>query len=162
MGSQADEISSCYIPKENIISSIVMFGATCLEPGKVIHNFEGNWVIGKMFNAKDEKIDETASVLNEVFPVTVVPDIKGMKFLKIFVNANNCIAAILGMSMQEAFRDLEVSRISIAIWKEGLDIIKKSKIDLVSLPDFPVERLMKLAGMPLDQAAEIFPESWLI
>ncbi|MFH1441472.1 MAG: 2-dehydropantoate 2-reductase [Candidatus Omnitrophota bacterium] len=175
-GVQADEISSRYIPKENIISSIVMFGATYLEPGKVIHNFEGNWVIGNMFDAKgknppsppfekggikggfinENKLEITAVLLNEVFPVTVAQDIRGMKFLKIFVNANNCIAAILGMSMQEAFRDLEVSRISIAIWKEGLDIIKKSGINLVSLPDFPVERLSKLAEMPLDQAAGIF------
>ncbi len=155
-GVRADEISSQYIPKENIISSIVMFGATYLEPGKVIHNFEGNWVIGRMFNADDKKVSFTAALLNEIFPVTIAPDIRGMKFLKIFVNANNCIAAILGMSMQEAFKDLEISQISIAIWKEGLDIIKKSGINLVSLPDFPVERLMKLARMPLEQAAEIF------
>lgn len=155
-GVQADKISSRYIPKENIISSIVMFGATYLEPGKVIHNFEGNWVIGKMFNADDGKITLAAVLLNEVFPVTIARDIRGMKFLKIFVNANNCIAAILGMSMQEAFKDLEISRISIAIWKEGLDIIRKSGINLVSLPDFSVEKLTKLAEMPLDQAAGIF------
>lgn len=155
-GVQADKISSRYIPKENIIFSIVMFGATYLEPGKVIHNFEGNWVIGKMFNSDDGKIALAAVLLNEIFPVTIARDIRGMKFLKIFVNANNCIAAILGVSMQEAFRDLEISRISIAIWKEGLDIIKRSGINLVSLPDFSVEKLTQLAEMPLDQAAGIF------
>ena len=49
-GIQADDIAAKYIPKENIISSIVMFGATYLEPGNVLHNFEGSWIIGRLFN----------------------------------------------------------------------------------------------------------------
>ena len=55
-GVQADNIAAKYISKENIISSIVMFGATYLEAGKVVHNFEGNWVIGKISGGADEKL----------------------------------------------------------------------------------------------------------
>ena len=155
-GVRADDLVSKFVPKEKIISSIVMFGATYLEPGKVVHNFEGNWIIGKIFGKNNEQVKAISEVLSKAFPSIVTEDIRGMKYLKIFVNANNCIPAILGKSMQEAFSDIEVSRISIAIWKEGLEVIKKAGINLVSLPDFPLERLMKLTAMPTQEAAKIY------
>ena len=58
--------------------------------------------------------------------------------------------------MQESFADLEVSRISINIWKEGLEVVKKAGINLVSLPDFPLERVTQLTSMPSIEAAKIF------
>ncbi len=155
-GIHADSIVSKYIPKENIISSIVMFGATYLEPGKVVHNFEGNWIMGRISGENDGDVAKVSEVLNKIFPTIVTENIQGMKYLKIFVNANNCIPAILGVSMQEAFSDIDISRISIAIWKEGLEVVSFSGINLVSLPDFPLERLTKLTSMPITEAAKVF------
>lgn len=156
-GVRAEEIISRYIPQDNIISSIVMFGATYLEPAKVVHNFQGSWIIGRLgVSGPDRKLIDISLVLNKVSPVVISENIKGMKYLKIFVNANNCLAAILGMSMQEAFSDLGVSRISIAIWKEGFDIISKAGIDLVSLPGFPVENVTRLTSIPAQEAAKVF------
>lgn len=155
-GVQADNLVVKYLSKENIISSIIMFGATYLEPAKVVHNFEGSWIIGRIFGNNDQKAIEISQVLDKIFPTILTEDLKGMKYLKIFVNANNCIPAILGKSMQEAFSDIEVSKISIAIWEEGLDIITKAGIILVSLPDFPLERLTKLISLPTQEAAKIF------
>lgn len=155
-GVQADNLLSTIVDKNNIISSIVMFGATYLGAGKIVHNFEGNWIIGKPFSQNDELVPKIGSILNEIFPIVESDDIMAMKYLKIFVNANNCIPAILGVSMQEAFSDLEISRIAISIWKEGLGIMAKSGIQLKSLPDFPLERLTKLTSMPLVEAAKIF------
>ncbi len=155
-GVQADNLVSRYIAKEKIISSIVMFGSTCIEPARVVHNFDGSWIVGKGFCPNDTDTQETAAILGEIFPVVVTADIWGMKYLKIFVNANNCIPALLGISMQEAFADIDVSRISIAIWREGFDIVSKAGIKLVSLPDFPLERLTKLLSLPSLEAAKIF------
>jgi len=155
-GIAQDGIVSRYLAKEKIISSIVMFGATCLEPGRIVHNFEGSWIMARIFTNNDSRLIEISKILDAIFPVIVADEIKGMKYLKIFVNANNCVPAILGLSMQEAFIDPYISRISIAIWKEGLRIINKAGITLVSLPDFPLERLIKLTLLPLDEAAKIF------
>jgi len=155
-GIQADEIVAQFVPKENIISSIVMFGATYLEPGKVVHNFEGDWILGEAFSNDGTKAIKIRKIFNDVFSPIVTQDIRGMKYLKIFVNANNCIPAILGVSMQEAFSDFNTSRISIGIWKEGLDIVSRAGVSLVSLPDFPVERLTKLTVLPAAEAAKIF------
>ena len=155
-GIRADNIASRYINKTSIISSIVMFGSTSVKPAEIVHNFEGSWVIGKAFSRNDDEVIQIGAVLNNIFPTIVVEDIMGMKYLKIFVNANNCIAAILGASMQEAFSDIEISKISIGIWKEGMEAIKKAGVELVSLPDFPLERLNKLVAMPTTDAAKIF------
>jgi len=156
-GVRADDIVGRFVPKENIISSIVMFGATYVEPGKIIHNFEGTWILGKIFGPWiDDREAGVSMVLDKAFQTVLSEDIRGMKYLKVFVNANNCIPAILGMSMQEAFFDRQMSRISIAIWREGFDIVSKLGIKLTSLPGFPLERMAGLLSMPADKAAGVF------
>lgn len=158
-GVQADNLVAKFVPAQNIISSIVMFGATKLEPSKVIHNFEGSWVLGNFVDTKPtESLISTSLVLDKAFPTIISQDLKGMKYLKIFVNANNCLPAIIGKSMQEVFSDVAISRISIAIWKEAFRIIDQVGIDLVSLPGFPLEKLTKLTSMPSESAAQIFSE----
>jgi len=156
-GLQADKLAAKYLPEESIISSIVMFGATNLESGKVVHNFEGSWIIGSIFNPHPtEALISLSLVLDKAFPTVISEEMPGMKYLKIFVNASNCLPAIIGKSMQEVFSDLDISRISIGIWKEGFEVIQKAGIDLVSLPGFPVENLTKLTSMPSESAARIF------
>ncbi len=148
-GVQADNLVAKYLDRQKIISSIIMFGATCLEPGKVVHNFEGSWVLG-------ESPVSLSLVLDKAFPTIITEEIKGMRYLKIFANASNCLPAIIGKSMQEVFSDLAISRISIAILKEAFEIIDKIGINLVSLPGFPVENLTKLTSIPSASAAQIF------
>ena len=155
-GVRADAIAARYLPKENIVSSIVMFGATSLAPGEIVHNFENDWIIGPAFGSIDNWVDKIKEVLSSIFPVVVSNEIRGMKYLKVFVNSNNCIPALLGSSMQESFADLKISRLAIAIWKEGLTVVRQAGINLVSLPDFPLERIQGLTVMPAPEAAKIF------
>jgi len=155
-GIQADKILANHIQKDNIISSIVMFGATYLEPNNITHNFEGKWIIGRPFIKNDHRVREVQQVLNNICQVIISDDILAMKWLKVFVNANNCLPAILGKSMQDTFKHLSACKISIAIWKEGLELTRRTETRLVSLPDFPLERIEKLTAMPIDEAAKIF------
>ncbi len=154
-GVQADEMLAQYFPKDALYSSIVMFGATYTKPGEVVFNFEGDWIVGKAFASNDGKVSEIAAILKKGFPVVVSDNITGMKWLKLFVNFNNCILALTGKSMQETFADMDLCRLSILLLKEGFDIVQKSGIQAVSLPQFPVERIYGLVNMPLDQAAGI-------
>ena len=158
-GVQSDKLAAVFVPPEKIISSIVMFGATSLEPGRVVHNFEGSWVLGSLASsAPTDALLAVSLVLDKIFPTVISQDIRGMKYLKIFVNANNCLPAITGKSMQEVFSDLAISRISLAIWREAFRVIEQAKINLVSLPDFPLENLTKLTAMPSELAAQVFSE----
>ncbi|MCK5178919.1 MAG: hypothetical protein KAR32_05255 [Candidatus Omnitrophica bacterium] len=103
----------------------------------------------------DDKTREIAEFLQTAFTAVVSEDIVGMKWLKLFVNFNNCIPALIGKSMQETFADMDMCRLSVLLLKEGVEIIGKAGIAPVSLPKFPVERIVGLAQMPIDQAAGI-------
>lgn len=154
-GVQADEILRRYFPREKIYSSIVMFGATYTKPGHAVFNFEGDWIVGKPFGPNDEHVYDIARVLKKGFSVVVSDHIVGMKWLKLFVNFNNCIPALTGKSMQETFADMDLCRLSILLLREGVAIVQKSGVHPVSLPQFPAERIYGLVNMPLDQAAGI-------
>jgi 2-dehydropantoate 2-reductase len=154
-GVQADLYLKKYFEQERMFSSIVMFGATYIRPGEVTFNFEGEWILGKPFEPIDDKTREIGEFLRTAFAVTVTENIIGMKWLKLFVNFNNCIPAVIGKSMQETFTDMGLCRLSIMLLKEGVDIIQKAHVTVVSLPTFPVERVMGLVNMPIEQAAGI-------
>lgn len=155
-GVRAEELLREAIPQEKVISSIVMFGATYLEPGKVVHNFDGDWIIGSAFARNDAEIETMGSILNNAFPVHVSDKIRGMKWLKLFLNLNNCLPALIGKSMQETFSNLEIAKIAMRLWREALEVVNGAGIKLESLPDFPVDRLIGLTSMPLDEAGKLY------
>ena len=158
-GVQGDNLLSTHFDPAKMYSSIVMFGATYLRPGEVVLNFPGDWILGKPYCPLDNVIQDIAGVLGKAFPVKVTPSIMGMKWLKLFINFNNCIPACLNRSMQETFSDIDFCRLSILLLKEGLEIVQAAGIELVSLPSFPVERILGLAAMPVDSAAGIIRQT---
>lgn len=154
-GVQADNILSSHFEKEKMFSSIVMFGATYVNTGEVTFNFEGDWIIGKPFTPVTPETHQLADIFKTALPVKIVTDIMGMKWLKLFVNFNNCIPALVGCSMQETFADIDFCKLSVLLLKEGVDIVRKANIKFISLPSFPSRRIDGLTSMPLAQAAEI-------
>jgi 2-dehydropantoate 2-reductase len=155
-GVRAERIIAEHLSADKLFPSIVMFGATYLAPGKMVHNFEGDWIVGHAKADATEILHEITMVTSKIFPSPISGDIGGMKWLKLFINANNCLPAIVGKSMQETFSHLPLCKISMRIWQEGLDLVDKAKIALSSLPTFSVDRLSQLVSMPLDEAAKIF------
>ncbi len=158
-GVQADNLLSTHFDHDQLMSSIVMFGATYTQPGEVTFNFEGDWIIGRAFGPNDPRVDQIAAVLKKAFPVVVTDQIRGMKWLKLFVNFNNCIPALIGKSMQETFTDMDLCRLSILLLREGVAIVQKAGVELVSLPQFPAERIFGLTQMPVEQAAGIMNQT---
>ncbi len=154
-GVQADNILSAHFEPDQQLSSIVMFGATYISPGEITLNFEGDWIIGRPLMALDPTAHKIAETLGKAFKVVASTNIMGQKYLKLFVNFNNCIPAIVGKSMQETFADMDLCRLSIMLLKEGLDVVNMANIELVSLPDFPKERIYGIYQMPMEQAAGI-------
>ncbi|MCJ7663877.1 MAG: 2-dehydropantoate 2-reductase [Desulfobacterales bacterium] len=155
-GVRAERIIAKQLGVHRLFPSIVMFGATYLAPGRIVHNFEGDWIVGQENASTQEMLYEIIKTTSKIFPSPASSDIGGMKWLKLFINANNCLPAILGKSVQETFSTIPVCKISVRIWQEGLDLVNKAKITLCSLPTFPVERLIQLVSMPLDESAKIF------
>ena len=154
-GVQADNILSSHFERDRQLSSIVMFGATYTNPGKIIFNFEGDWIIGRPLMPLDPTAHAIVEVLGKAFKMVASTDIMGQKYLKLFVNFNNCIPALIGKSMQETFSDIDLCRLSIMLLKEGVDMLARANIEFASLPDFPKERIYGLVKMPVEQAAGI-------
>ena len=158
-GVQGDNILGVHFDKFKMYSSIVMFGATYVEPGTVTFNFEGDWILGRPYAPLDPKAHEIAEILGSAFNIVPTENIMGMKWVKLFVNFNNCIPAVVGKSMQETFADMDLCRLSIRLLKEGVDIVNKAKIELESLPNFPTDRIYGLTSMPEEQAAGIINQT---
>jgi len=157
-GVRADKILSQWIAPERIVSSIVMFGATYLKPGEVVHNFEGDIILGNYLGGSDERVKEIARIVGKDFSVITSEDIMGMKWLKLFVNLNNFLPALIGKSMQESFADLDMCSISVTTLREGLQLVDRTGITLQSLPTYPEDRLRKLTSLPVEESAKIFSQ----
>jgi len=155
-GVRAEEILSRFVNRDNIVSTIVMFGATYLEPGYIVHNFEGKWIIGRPYGANNGVVKSITEEMSSGFDVVVSEDIVSQKWTKLFVNLNNCIPALCGLSMQEVFSDIEICRIALSLQREAFEVIDKAGIRLGSLPGFDIDKARALAFMPPDKGAAIF------
>lgn len=157
-GVRADYILNKYFPQEKIITGIVMFGGTFYRPNRIVHNFEGNLILGNIFGKEAVGMDRVVETLRPAFAPVVSDRIKGAKYLKLFINLNNCIPAILGLSMQECFADISLARLAVRLNREAFDLVKAAGIELADLPDYPKTRLEALVGADLEKAAGIFSQ----
>ena len=155
-GIGADYILNEYFPKERIITGVVMFAATFYSPNRVVHNFEGDLIVGNIFDAPFECLSPARDVLADIFSLKFSEDIKGAKYLKVFINLNNCLPAILGESLQEVFSDLNCSKLAIQLNREAYEVVTNSGIELESLPAYPKDRIEGLVSMEINEAAGFF------
>ncbi|MFH0876805.1 MAG: 2-dehydropantoate 2-reductase [Candidatus Omnitrophota bacterium] len=157
-GVRADKLLSLMLGEEHIISSIVMFGATYTPFNKVVHNFEGQWLIGRPFGPNDQKVKDVAAFLNTVLEAVEVENIFAMKWTKLFVNFSNCLPALLGKSMQETYADLKMCELALKLLKEGFTAVEVLGIQLASMPNFDLAKFKGLTQLPVQQAAPIFSQ----
>lgn len=155
-GIAAEAVVQKYVAPDKIITGIVMFGATFYPPRRIVHNFEGDFVIGSFSGTLPHRTEPLVERLNAVAPVVRCENIRGAKYLKVFINLNNCIAALLGVSMQEAFADIKIAECAIRLNREAFKVITAAGIALESLPGYPKERVEGLVNMPVSEAAELF------
>jgi 2-dehydropantoate 2-reductase len=135
-----------------------MFGATYYSPNKIVKNFPGDFILGSLPHTYPDNFEKIKKIFEVVAPVKEVANIRGVKYLKIFINLNNCIPALLGQSMQEVFLDKDISRLAILLNKEAYNVVTKSGITLESLPAYPKERISGLVTMPVEEAVYLFEQ----
>ncbi len=155
-GVKSEDTLNKYFPAERIVSGIVMFGATFYPPNKVVHNFGEDLILGSVFSSSDSVIQEVGGALVKAFNLKFSGNIKGAKYLKLFINLNNCIPAVLGVSMQEAFSDLELAKLAVKLNREAYRVVKMSGIELEDLPSYPKKRIEDLVSLDIGFAASIF------
>lgn len=150
-GVRSDSLVSEVLGKENIMSSVVLFGGTFLEPGKItISNYspKGSLLIGKAFGANDKNTENIASVLNKAIPTVITNDVHSAHWTKLIANLNNVIPAVTGLSMQETMNYPQLRLLSILLMKEGLRVVESANIKPASLPGIPISIIKIMLGIP--------------
>ncbi len=158
-GVKGDELAAESLGSDKIISAVVMYGATYIEPGRVTYNFEAPLIIGKAFPSWDDGdgvVEEAHGVLSSAFDVHVGRDIHGTHWTKLLLNLNNALAGIIGISLQEAFDDPRLCILGIMLMKEAYGAMEAGGINLTDLPDLPAERLKGLLYAPVEVGSGIY------
>jgi 2-dehydropantoate 2-reductase len=146
-GVRSDIIVSSLLPKENIISGVVMFNGQYLKPGQVSYGGGGPLVIGEAFTDNGPRVREIRELLGHAIPTKVSDNIRAAHWTKLLQNnLGNGLEAITGLPVTEFMRHAGVRRIGLLAVKESYRVINKAGFRPGPLPGLmaPVLLLVKV------------------
>jgi 2-dehydropantoate 2-reductase len=152
-GVRGDELAAGVLGTENILSSVVVFSATFLEPGAVTYGQRGALVLGVPFGPVHPRARTIAAVLDKAMPTRLVDNIQGAHWTKLIINENNALPAVTGLSIQQINRHPALSGLAVLMMKEAMATIRAAGIELASLPRVPAVALTTMLRLPVPVAA---------
>ena len=155
-GVRGDEIAASVLPKENILSGIVVFNAQFLQPGEVNFARGGALVIGEAFGPNGQRARDVQVALNRAVPTTVTDNIRSAHWTKLLINnLANGLEAMTGLTVRECLRHPGLRKIGTLALKEGYSVIDRAGIRLAPLPGIPAPVLMLIIRSPMPVAAQL-------
>ena len=154
-GVRSDELVADVLGMEDILSCVVLFGATFLEPGSVTYSPQGKLVLGAPFGPIDERTRTVAAILNKAVPTHLTANIAGAHWMKLIINENNALPAVTGLSIQDVNRQPALRRLSVLMMREAAATIAAAGIKLVSLPGVSATALRAMLRLPLPAASRL-------
>ena len=157
-GVQADQLAASVLGKENILSAVVLFGGTFLEPGKVTYlpAPAGKIMMGEAFGPRTERLRTLGEVINKAIPVVLTDDVPAGRWTKLIINETNAVPAITGRSLQEAVADPFLCELLVRLMREAVATIQASNIHFSSLPRVPRFLFTVVLRLPMP-IAKIIP-----
>jgi 2-dehydropantoate 2-reductase len=154
-GVRSDQLVASILPRDQILSAVVLTHVTHLLPGKVTVVYRGKLILGRPFGERDGKLDEVARILNQAVPTQVTNNIQGAHWLKLIVNLNNALPAITNQTMNQVYANASLRNLAVGLMREGLRIIDRANIRLESLPQVSVALTRLVNWMPSGIAGRI-------
>jgi 2-dehydropantoate 2-reductase len=154
-GVRSDELVADVLGTEDILSCVVLFGATFLEPGSVTYSPQGKLVLGVPFGAIEERARTVATILSKAVPTHLRANIAGAHWTKLIINENNALPAVTGLSIQDVNRQPALRSISVLMMREAAATIAAASIKLASLPGVPATALRAMLWLPLPAASRL-------
>ncbi len=154
-GVRSDDLVAGLLPKERIISTVVLLHANYLAPGSVTLMYEGGLIVGRPFGPRDPLLEETAQHLIQATPTWISDNIRGAHWLKLITNLNNPLPALIDGTFHQVYADPFLASLAIRIMREGLSVAKKAGIRLESLPDVSVGLTRLVQFLPVQLAARV-------
>lgn len=159
-GVSSDNILASFVPKENIVSGVIMLNAQYLEPGKITYARVGSLLISEAFGSNGKRIRGIQSLLNRAIMTDISDNIRGAHWSKLLLNnLGNGLEAMTGLTVGECMDHKELRIIGIHILREGYRVIRKAGIILAPLPGVPVSMLKVISMSPLLIASRILRSS---
>jgi 2-dehydropantoate 2-reductase len=154
-GVRSDELLADVLGQDDILSCVVLFGATFLEPGRVTYSPQGALVLGVPFGPIDGRARTTAAILDMAVPTQLSANIAGAHWTKLIINENNALPAVTGLSIQDVNRRTVLNRLSILLMREAMATIAAAGIKLASLPGLPATALRTMLRLPMPVASRL-------
>jgi 2-dehydropantoate 2-reductase len=153
-GVRSDEMVASLLPKENIVSGVVMFNAQYLQPGQITYSRSGWLVIGEAFGENGQRVRDIQTLLNRAVRTQISDNIQGAHWTKLLVNnLANGLEAMTGLTIRECLRYPGLRNIGTLALKEGHQAIEKAGFRLAPLPGIPTKVLLFIIQSPLPVAA---------
>jgi 2-dehydropantoate 2-reductase len=154
-GVRSDELVADVLGMDDILSCVVLFGATFLEPGSVTYSTQGKLVLGVPFGAFEERARTVATTLGKAVPTHLTANIAGAHWTKLIINENNALPAVTGLSIQDVNRQPALRSLSVLMMREAAATIAAAGIKLASLPGVPATALRAMLRLPLPAASRL-------
>ncbi len=144
-------------PRSDIVGALATFATSYLSPGQITITTPGPTYLG-VAGDNDLPARYAARVLNEVMPVSVIPNFTGAQWTKLVINQVNALPAITGLSVQDCVAIGRLRRIMTASMRECVRTRFASRVRFEKLqdirksflaPDYPVLR-MKVKFMEIN------------
>jgi 2-dehydropantoate 2-reductase len=153
-GVRSDDIVASLLPRENILSGIVMFNAQFLKPGEITYARAGSLVIGEAFAENGQRVRDVQTLLNRAIHTEVSDDIHGAHWTKLLVNnLANGLEAMSGLSVRDCLHHPGLRQIGTLTLREGYRAIERAGLHLAPLPGVPAPVLGFIGHSPLPLAS---------
>jgi 2-dehydropantoate 2-reductase len=159
-GVRSDEIVASLLPRENIVSGVMLLNVQYLKPGEITYARGGRLIIGEAFGPNGPRTSQIQALLGLAIRTETSDDIRGAHWTKLLMNnIANGLEAMTGLSVRECLRVPGLRRIAVLTLKEGYRAVRKSGIRLAPLPGIPVPALTLIVRSPLPVAAWVLGRS---
>ncbi len=155
-GVRSDALVAELLPRESLLSCVVIVTATFLVPGHVTLVERGSLVLGRPWEPRDAEVEHVAAVLNAAIPTTTSDNLVGAHWLKLLMNLNNAVPALTNLSLREATSDVTLRRLSVGLMWEGMRVVTRKDILLEDLPGVRAKTVRWMTRLPVSWAARIF------
>ncbi|MBN1387452.1 MAG: ketopantoate reductase family protein [Bacteroidales bacterium] len=108
---------------DHIVGCIVGWGATMNKPGDLVMTSTGDFVIGYIDRAGDQRLNEIATLLGNMLPVRITDNIMGHLYSKLIINSCiTSVGALTGLLLGQMMKKRKARKLFIAIIREAIEL----------------------------------------
>lgn len=116
---------------DRVIGAIVAWGATMLEPGVYERTSAGGFVLGRLDQRRDARVEQLAQLLEPIGPTSTTDNLLGARWSKLAINcAISSLGTIGGDRLGVLMRHRFVRRLALEIMTEAVEIARATGVSL--------------------------------